>query len=225
MILYTKQQLNTKINELKAYCKSNKPKPTTVGATGTYNWDGFLSPLYTAINNYFDADLLKISGEINFMIQGMYVDIQRRNAIYENDDQFDFNHPINYPVGYSDVTECFYDFSPIMNTSNNTFLASCSFGESETGEPTISSEVLDGWVEEINVSRESEYQNIFTLGNWCADSGYCCDLINLLEDRGKIVSIKGRREIAEIIYINRKVLEVIRFFGLSSYIPTYYQEV
>lgn len=219
-MLYSKEQLYAKIDEFKAYCKDNSPE--IAGATGAFNWDSFFSPLYASINAYFTADMSDVSNEVNFLIEAMYADLLRRTTKHEFDYQFKFNISTNYPQGYSDLRDCFHDFSNIINTSNETFFNSCILDITAF---TIKSDLRDSWIAAIGTAHTSDYEKVSTLANWCADTGSCCDLINLLENRGKILEINGTRENAKIIYIDRHVLEVIRLFNLTSYIPTYYEGV
>lgn len=218
-MLYSKQQITEKIDELKEYCKENSPYKNM---DGSFDWDSFFVPLYATVNSYFSANMDDVSDEVNYLIQAMYCDILRRTTKYENDDQFNFNISTAYPNGYSDVRNCFYDFSHIMNTNNETFLNSCTLDITTFA---IESELLDTWISSIATGHASDLQKVTTLAEWCANSGSCCDLINLLEERGKLLEMKGTRENAKIIYIDRHVLDVIRWFSLSSYIPTYYEGV
>ena len=69
-----------------------------------------------------------------------------------------------------------------------------------------------------------DLNTIAEIVEWCKNSEGNCDLIDLLEDRGKVLEQKSRKEIATDIYISRGVLEIISARGLDVYIPTYLAE-
>lgn len=213
-MLYSKVQITQRIDEFKAYCVANGQLYLGV------NWDNVFSPLYGAVNDYFSADMSDISKEVNFLIHAMYCDILRRTTKHENDYQFDFNNNENYPLGYSDLRLCFYDFSHITNTSNQTVFNSCVYDQTTM---SVKSTLIEGWVEELGIAHNSDIEKVTNLAEWCADCGSNCGLINLLENRGKLLEIQRTREIAKTIYIDRFILDVIRWFNLTSYIPTYYK--
>lgn len=215
MVLYTKQQLIDKVDGFKTYCIESGELPPLAKLDTTF------SALYNAINTYFTVGFGAISGEINCLIQFMYCDILRRSTRHEFDNQFNFNISTDYPQGYSDLRNCFHDFSNIMNTTNQAILDACVIDPSTF---TVTNDLSDSLAATVPATHDNELEKITTLANWCRDTGSCCDLINLLENRGKLLEIKGTREIAKMIYIDRHILECIRFFNLTSYIPTYYQE-
>lgn len=214
-MLYSKEQINNKIDEFKSYCEQQENFKMI-------KWDSFFTPLYSAVSDYFNSNNEDVSREINFLIQSAYCDILRRSTIYENDYKFDFRLDNNYPYGYNNVEDCFHDFSNIMNTSNETFFNSCTVDITTF---SAKSDLMDGWILELQTAHVTDVENVHTLATWCSESGSDLDLVNLLEDRGQIQEIKGTREITKIIYEDRKVLNVIHFFNLSSYIPTYYKGV
>ena len=59
------------------------------------------------------------------------------------------------------------------------------------------------------------------LAEWCKNSGGSCDLICLLENRGRVLAQMTVKEKAKIIYVDKKLLEVIEQRNLNVYVPTY----
>lgn len=211
--MHSKEQIINRIDNFKSYAEIESTIMTA-------NWDTVLQPLYNAVDNYFKDN--NYSEDVNFLIQNMYVDILRRCTKYENDNQFDFKLSTDYPLGYDDISVCFYDFSEIMNTSNKTILNSYVI---DITTMSATSTLVDGWITSITTANETDKANLNTLSEWCKNSGSGCDLVNLLENRGQLVEIKGTKEIATIIYHDRKLLDVIKQFNLTSYIPTYFKGV
>jgi hypothetical protein len=209
--MYSKEQIINRIDNFKNYAEVES---TTTPA----NWDTVLQPLYNAVDNYFKGN--NYSEDVNCLIQNMYVDILRRCTKYENDKQFDFGLSTDYPKGYDDISVCFYDFSEIMNISNETILNSYVI---DITTMSATSTLVDGWITSITTANETDKENLNTLSEWCKNSGSGCDLVNLLENRGQLVGIKSTKEIATIIYHDRKLLDVIKQFNLTSYIPTYFK--
>ena len=88
----------------------------------------------------------------------------------------------------------------------------------------VSNDYLTEWTADITAATTGDAGKISALAEWCKNSEGNCDLIDLLEDRGKVLAQKSREEIAADIYISRGVLEIIRARGLDVYIPTYLAE-
>lgn len=210
-MVITKQQILDKISQLKAYSIGKDP------ATGA-----LFTPYEQAVNNYFSGTA-DIDRPLTDVIKYMYNDIWRRNTVYERN--FPLSLPTDYPTGYNDITECFYQFSELLSISNETFYAGFVFessgGEQPTQVPT-SNKYLEKWTPEVQQAKASDKSNIEKLAEWCKNSEGNSDVISLLEDRGRIVSTLEMREIADIIYIDRKLLNIIKQLNLAVYIPSYY---
>lgn len=201
-----KTQVETKLNELKSYSVAANP------AT-----EPFFAPMFAAVDGYFSADSSEMSALMEEISKFMYNDVYRRTTVYENN--FDLHCATDFPEGYFDLTDLFYDFAEILETTNAEFYAGWVFDEA-TLEPTGNS-YLSRWEEELTAAPEVEQTKVEALEQWLEVSGGSCDLICLYENRGKIISKKTIPEIAEIIYTERKMKEAIENKELTTYIPTY----
>lgn len=211
--MYTQAEVNTKITALKTYSVAQDPATADL-----------FTPLETSVQEYFAANA-NISGPLRDVVKYMYNDIARRTTVYETD--WSDNLPTNYPAGYNDVRTCLYDFAELMTVDNATFFAAFVYETptataGSTAEPVpVSNDYLTEWAADITTATTGDAGKILALAEWCKNSEGNCDLIDLLEDRGKVLSQKSREEIAADIYIDRGVLEIIQVRGLDVYIPTY----
>lgn len=206
----TKSEIIAKIAALKAYSKSQEPET-----------EALFTPLEEAASAYFDGDKGAVSAALEDVIKYMYNDISRRTTIFEHN--FDMHLATNYPAGYYDITECFADFSEIMQISNADFYAAFEEGiDEDTGEECIvSNSYIDKWVEDLEEAATEDVNKVQYLAEWCKNSGGSCDVINLLENKGEIIEQLTKDEIVNQIYIETNMLNTIQSLGLTTYIPTY----
>ncbi len=216
-MLYTQAEVNAKIAELKTYSVAQDPATADL-----------FTPLETAVQKYFAAGT-NLSGPLRDVVKYMYNDIARRTTVYETD--WPDNLPTDYPDGYNDVRSCLYDFTELMTVDNATFFAAFVYETPAaaegggTAEPVpVSNGYLTDWAADITAATTGDAGKISALAEWCKNSEGNCDLIDLLEDRGKVLSQKSREEIAADIYIDRGVLEIIQVRGVDVYVPTYLAE-
>lgn len=211
--MYTQAEVNSKIMALKTYSAAQDPATADLFA-----------PLETAVQAYFSVGV-NLSGPLRDVVKYMYNDISRRTTVYETN--WPDNLPTNYPDGYNDVRSCLYDFAELMAMDNATFFAAFVYETPTapaggTAEPVpVSNNYLTDWEADITAATTADIDEVVELAGWCKNSEGNCDLIDLLEDRGKVLAQKSREEIAADIYINRGVLEIIQVRGLNVYIPTY----
>lgn len=214
--MYTQAEVNAKIAALEAYSVAQDPVTADL-----------FTPLETAVQKYFAAGT-NLSGPLRDVVKYMYNDIARRTTVYETD--WPDNLPTDYPDGYNDVRSCLYDFTALMTIGNATFFTAFVYETPTataggTAEPVpVSNPYLTEWTANITASTTGDAGKISALAEWCKNSEGNCDLIDLLEDRGKVLSQKSREEIAADIYIDRGVLEIIQVRGVDVYVPTYLAE-
>lgn len=216
-MLYTKNEIVARLDALKAYSKSSDAKNASA-------FDALFSPVYSAVDAYFSASASGLSGAINDVVQYMYFDIARRTTEYEF--KFDESLPTDFPAGYDDVTKCFYQFAELPTINNATFFNAFVYGIPLTGgteRVPQSNSYLTKWATQITDAISGDYANVLALADWCNFASGNSDMVSLLEKRGKIVKNKTQREIADIIYNQRHVLEIITKKKLSSYVPTYFK--
>lgn len=210
--MLNKTDVTNKIASLKAYSVSQN---TTT--------EPLFMPLEAAVSTYFSSTV-NIDKEVTDIIKYIYNDIWRRNTTYTN--TYPLNLPTNYPKGYNDVRDCFYQFSELLSIDNATFYSAFVFSTEGTGtaavETATSNSKLDSWTTEILAARATEKATLKALAEWCKNSEGSSDLVSLLEERGTITSELQMRQIAEIIYKDKGVLEIINTLNLNVYIPSYY---
>ena len=217
--MITQSEVITKLDTLKNYSVAVDP------AT-----ESLFQPVYSAISSYFNASNPELVTALEDVVKYMYNDISRRTTEYEIN--FDMNLPNDFPKGYDDITECFYTFSDLMTVDKTTFNNAFVYGipvtpasdgdEGGAAEPVpLSNPYLDRWASEITSAITGDLDNVKNLAEWCLNSGGSCDLIGLLEEQGQITKSKSMKEIATIIYQEKKLLDVIASRNLKVYKPTW----
>lgn len=73
----------------------------------------------------------------------------------------------------------------------------------------------------FDMNLASDLENVKKLAEWCKNSGGSCDLISLLEEQGQIKKSLNMKEIATIIYQEKKLIDVIRSKNLKVYKPSW----
>ena len=188
--------------------------------------EALFEPVYAAVDVYFNGDDARMVTALEDVVKYMYNDISRRTTVYEN--EFPMGLPTSYPDGYEDVTECFYGFKELLTITEGSFFNGFIYGvpEGYAGEGTaaevpLSNSYLEQWTKEITAAITGDLQNVSNLAEWCKNSGGSCDLICLLENRGRVLTQMTVKEKAKMIYVDRKMLEVIEQKNLNVYVPTY----
>ncbi len=216
-IIINKADVMNKLDALKAYSVAAEPATAALFA-----------PVYAAVNAYFNADNSGLVAALEDVVKYMYNDISRRTTVYENN--FDMHLATDYPQGYDDISKCFYQFSELLTVTDSSFFAAFIYGVPEGAgseddgaaeEIPLSNPYLDRWTAEITAAITGDLANVQALAEWCKNSGGCCDLVCLLENRGRTLSYKTVREIAEVIYNDRLLLAVASARNLKIYVPTY----
>ena len=187
--------------------------------------ESLFEPVYEAVDAYFNGDDAQMVTALEDVVKYMYNDISRRTTVYEN--EFPMELPKSFPIGYEDVTECFYGFDQLLTITESSFFNGFIYGlpEGDTGdgmaaEVPLSNSYLEQWEKEITDAITGDLQNVTNLAEWCKNSGGSCDLICLLENRGRVLTQMTVKEKAEMIYVDKKLLEVIEQKELNVYIPT-----
>lgn len=192
--------------------------------------ESLFAPVYNAIASYFAGGSEGLAAALEEVVQYMYNDISRRTTKHEF--TFDMHLASDFPKGYNDITECFYQFEELLTVSESSFFNAFVYGvpEGATGEEggavaevPLSNPYLTRWAAEITAAITTDLENVQALAEWCKNSGGCCDLICLLENRGRIIESKTVKEIAAIIYFDKKLKEVIAARQLQVYLPTYFR--
>lgn len=213
----------TKIQSYLDYSIQQKPEYES-------EYTNLMAPLISAVQKYFATIPQGIENIIELYIHEAYCDTWNKNAKWEK--EYPIESVSNAPEGVSDFRKNYYAFD-WMETTEESFFAAWVMGTPSTGEggesgggtatkpKPISNTLIDAWIPEIEAAPNQDLANVTACKDFCANSNGSGMLISLLEDQGKLKSYKDREEIANDIYITRKLLEVIQDKGYSIYIPSY----
>lgn len=221
--MITKQEVINKLDALKAYSVQQKPDFETY-------YTELMQPVYDAVNAYFNTSRSNFVKPVTEYIFQAYCDINVRNQQWEI--EFPVNYPSDYPTGYNDLRDCFYSFNGLMTVTNEQFFnvwveeTPTTETMDNTGGGTltpvpVSNPYLTTWQTEITDAPTDELSKINACVEWLKNSGDSTILIDLLEDRGTLISSMEREDIALMIYNDRHVLEVLNERNISAYIPSY----
>lgn len=220
-MIVSKSQVIARLDELQEYSVAEDAKRATPSEAAIR---GFFTPVYAAVNTYFAAGG-NVSGVLREIAQFMCFDIMRRTTKYER--EFSMGLRSDFPAGYYDISECFYQFSQLLSVSNAEFYAAFSYGVpvdpaggGGTAVVPLSNSYLTAWATELPLQPEADLARLNALNDWCQDAGDS-DLVALFENQGKIIEHLELQEIARIIYVDRKLKAVIAARGLSVYVPSY----
>lgn len=209
----SKESILQKLNALKEYSVAADT------ATGI-----LFEPVFAAIEKYFNSDNSGMVQALEDVAKYMYNDISRRTTIFQY--EFDMGLSTNYPQGYNDVEQCFYQFTELLTVTNQQFFDAFVYGmppdnPAATGQVPLSNSYLDRWATEITAAITGDLKNVQDLAEWCKNSGGKSDLIALFENRGIIIKQLTVKEIATVIYRDKKLMDVVKKRGLKVYIPSY----
>ena len=219
--IITQSEVLQKLDALKAYSVTQDPATETLFA-----------PCYAAVNAYYSTDNAGMTQALEDVVKYMYNDLTRRTTQFEYN--FDMRLATDYPTGYDEITNCFYQFAELLGVTEQQFFDAFVYGLPEGSgggeggtaqEIPLSNPYLDDWTAEINAAITQDLANVKNLAEWCKNSGGCDDLISLLENRGRIVTQKTVKEKAAIIYYDKKLIDVVNALNLSVYIPSYFKGV
>lgn len=218
-MLIQKTVVVQKLNELLSYSKRRDAKNASA-------IEALFSPVITVVNSYFDNSNPALGTALNDVVQYMYFDVDRRTTKYEH--EFEQGLSNDFPIGYNDVTLCFYQFKTLLDVTASTFFSAFVYGipvdGSGTDEVPQSNSYLTNWETEIQNAISGDLANVKALAEWCKYSGGNADLVSLLEDRGEIVESKSQKEVSDLIYIERKVLSIVQSKNLGTYVPSIYKK-
>ena len=188
-----------------------------------------INELRNSVEDYFT---LKIAPKkIDDLSWSMFFEYNARFKQYENDSQFDFGFDENAPNGYNDLTSLFnITNNEILKTSPKEFYDEFVFPKQpakpksfqrETQVTEITNSYITKWKENLKSEKDAIPQKIDSIINFCNKNSQSGGNISLWEDRGNPIKVIETSEIANIVFIQRKVKEVIELFAHGGYIPTY----
>ena len=151
----------------------------------------------------FTGDNVAMVQALEDVAKYMYNDIYRRTTTYQF--KFDMGLSTNYPQGYNDIEQCFYQFTELLTVTEQQFFNAFVYGlppndPMATEQIPLSNPYLDRWTTEITDAVDGDLQNVQALAEWCKNSGGKSDLICLFENRGVVTNQLNVKDIATIIY-------------------------
>lgn len=211
----SKESVLKKINALKEY------SVTADAATGI-----LFEPVFVAVEKYFNGNNAAMVQALEDVAKYMYNDIYRRTTTYQF--EFDMGLSTNYPQGYNDIEQCFYQFAELLTVTDQQFFNAFVYGlppndPMATEQIPLSNPYLDRWETEITDAIDGDLQNVQALAEWCKNSGGKSDLICLFENRGVVTNQLNVKDIATIIYRDKRLIDVVAARELPVYIPSYFK--
>lgn len=210
-----KESVLKKISILKEYSEAAD------AATGV-----LFEPVFVAVEKYFNGDNVAMVQALEDVAKYMYNDIYRRTTTYQF--KFDMGLSTNYPQGYNDIEQCFYQFTELLTVTEQQFFNAFVYGlppndPMATEQIPLSNPYLDRWTTEITDAVDGDLQNVQALAEWCKNSGGKSDLICLFENRGVVTNQLNVKDIATIIYRDKRLIDVVAARELPVYIPSYFK--
>lgn len=253
----TKTEVLDKITELQEYSVSTYntyitdvlEKQTSTSSTIETKVDvsTFFETLKNTVNTFFDPQ--DLSNAVQSVLGTMKSDLIRRSFKFEK--TVDFGFPTDYPNGYLDLVSFAYDFSDILNVSNETFYSGFYWSSTDGSEPSETSETTDGtddtdstdtsktqiqtqisgnsyidtWVTKIASEKSRECSDLETVASWCQNAlgnfFVTCQTENLGNIKEKMEDTDAWVE----IYKNRGLYDLIKGRELSNHVPSEVQKV
>lgn len=186
-----------------------------------------MTPLYNAVNTYFNTKLVEFNSVLKLVVFNMYC--HTVDLTTEYDDGLERDVATNIPQYYNDLREIYYAF-PWLSVSNAEFFSAWDYGreESESGSAggalspiiPLSNSYVPRWTAELTGEPERELERMKGLLNWL-ETASDLSLVELLENTGRVTKSLSTQEIGTIIYKDRGVKEIITDKGYKVYIPTY----
>lgn len=219
--MLTQTEIIAKLDTLKTYSIAQKPQFEQY-------YIALMQPVYTAINTYFSTIPEGMIEALENYVFQTYCDIHTRSIVYENPVE-GASLPTDYPTGYNDIRDCFYQFEWVNEITPEAFFNAWVEGipvDPETQLPTgenqpLSNSYLTQWASEISTAHAPEVEAVVNVNAWCETNAGSLNLINLLEDQGRILQSSGTQQVANKIYNEHGLLDVLNTRGYSVYIPTY----
>lgn len=219
--MLTQTEIIAKLDTLKTYSIAQKPQFEQY-------YIALMQPVYTAINTYFSTIPEGMIEALENYVFQTYCDIHTRSIVYENPVE-GASLPTDYPTGYNDIRDCFYQFEWVNEITPEAFFNAWVEGipvDPETQLPTgenqpLSNPYLTQWASEISTAHAPEVEAVVNVNTWCETNAGSLNLINLLEDQGRILQSSGTQQVANKIYNEHGLLDVLNTRGYSVYIPTY----
>lgn len=219
--MFTQTEVLTKLQSFLSYSKTQKPEFEQY-------YTNLMTPVINAVNTYFSTIPEGMIEALENYVFQTYCDIHSRSIKYEFPVE-GAGFPTDYPTGYNDIRDCFYNFDSIISTTPEQFFNAWVEGvpvDPETQLPTgenqpLSNSYLDQWESEITGAHADEVASVTAVNTWCETNAGSLNLINLLEDQGRILDSKSMQQVANTIYNEHGLLDVLNTRGYEVYIPTY----
>ena len=211
--MYKQGEVVAKFDEFLSYSVIQKPEYAE-------SYGVFIEQIKTAVNQYFNADRSRWKIQLTELQYLLFSDLMKRKTVYEKKN---LSLPTNYPETYNDIRKCFFDFSTIMNTTNEEFFnAWIVAADPATLISTVTgNSLLTEWVTALSGRSDTDLKNITALCEWIETADTDGSVFMLYEDMGNTLEQPTTNEIAQNIFIDRYFKECITTFNLPTHIPTY----
>lgn len=242
--MFTKDQVINKLDALLAYTISQIPT-LTYPNKDEYEpiYTGIVAPAKTKVTGYFDASRSQFQKPLDDLGLYMHNEVWQREAKWEI--PFDLGLGTNPPETYHDLRKIFYSFDWFMNLTDQDFFNAWVYGEKPTPEgeePPLNPEIIplsNSYITRLTseivltavsdpetgkVSKttiEAELEAITALSKWLENSMSQSSSVTLWEDQGQLLETITTQDVAQIIFVERGLLEAVKILKLPVYIPTY----
>lgn len=219
--MYSKDRVLAKLNEFLSFSIEQESQYSS-------QFTALMQPAISAVNAYFSADRSAFKKPLDDLGLFLHNELWQRGAKW--DSNFDMGLGKNPPESYNDLRKLFYQF-PLVQVTPEAFHAAWVIGvpegaEGESGEGAATPEpignpLIDSWVAEITGAPKKELATIDSLGDWLESSMSQSGSVMLWEETGALLEAPDTKDIAQIIFVDRGLLEAVNILGLPVYIPTY----
>lgn len=217
--MHSKTEIFAKLDSLLAYSQTNNPDHAS-------EFVPFIESFKVTVTAYFDTDRSHWAEMVRDYRYAIFSDLMGRGSTIETPHDLGFRN--DYPTGYSDLRNLFYQF-PVMTCTNEQFFNAWVLGtpeepDGETTEPVevvLYNSLLVGWSSDLLGLPDEEFESLQNLVNWLTDSLSRQEGITFWEKDYTVKEAPTTESIAHELFINRGFKEVIQTFNLTEYIPSY----
>lgn len=178
----------------------------------------YFTNIEAAIEEYY-ASSDGVAEAFRAVIRGMFTALSKAKMKCKNDDALGISYPEQIKTANFDWYEWEWLNDDLAAKIEYT-AADASTGSTENT-PSAEQPALAAIISEIKSARTLEVERFEVLAEAYWSSNSKSDLICLLEDRGEVLAIPDKKEIAKEIYVDGGILKQIQDNGLDVHIPTY----
>ena len=183
----------------------------------------YIQTLTNAVNSYYGS-LSGNAGLIDKCSRGEFLLEFRKQIKYSKDSEFDFKWPTNFPFGYFDFSQIFYNIdSSILSTSNEIFFNAWTFPPKRSSEEDpkveLKNSLIQSWISSYSSEPGNVTPRLQAIADFCEQVGNN-DNIYMFENRGDVEFMPEQADLIQLVFITRKLKATVNDFGIPAYIPT-----